>query len=62
MDDPFQYTKDERVHLCIYQLQDHMKETWHDAIKEAMAWDPLYYHTVQGASDGETESQWQILG
>jgi hypothetical protein len=27
MDNPFQYTKDERVDLHMYQLQDHMKET-----------------------------------
>jgi hypothetical protein len=35
MDDPFQYTKDEKVDLHLYQLQDHMKGTWHDAIRAA---------------------------
>jgi hypothetical protein len=62
MDDPFQYTKDKRVDLRMYQLQDHMKGTWQDTIREATAWVPLYHHIVQGACDGDNESQWQILG
>jgi hypothetical protein len=62
MDDPFQHTKNEKVDLYMYELQDHMNRTWHDAIREATVWDPLYYHTVQRACNGEDESQWQILG
>jgi hypothetical protein len=53
MDDPFQYTKDEKVNLCMYQPQDHMKDTWHDAVREAMAQNPFYCHTVQGACNSE---------
>jgi hypothetical protein len=37
MDDPFQYTKDERVDLRMYELQNHMKGTWQDAIRVATA-------------------------
>jgi hypothetical protein len=62
MDDPFQYAKDERVNLHMYLLQEHMKGTWDDAIREAPAWDLLYHHIVHRACDGEDESQWQILG
>jgi hypothetical protein len=62
MDDHFQYTKDKGVDLHMYQLQDHMKGTWHDAIREATARDKLYCHTVQEACNGEDESQWQIHG
>jgi hypothetical protein len=62
IDEPFQYTKDRREDLRRYQLQDHMKVTWHDAIREATAQDLLYCHIVHGACDGEDESQWQILG
>jgi hypothetical protein len=62
MDDPFQCTTDKRVDLCINQFQDHIKGTRHDAIREVTVWDPLYHHTVQEPSDGEHESQWQILG
>jgi hypothetical protein len=46
MDNPFQYTKDKRVDLHKYQLQDHMNGTWHDAIRQATVQDPLYHHTV----------------
>jgi hypothetical protein len=62
MDNPFQYTQNERVNLHMYQLQDYIKGTWHNSIREAMAQDPLYYHTVQEACGREDESQWQILG
>jgi hypothetical protein len=62
MDDLFQYTTDERVDLRMYQLQDHMKGTWHDAIRATIAQDPLYHHTVQENSDGEKENQWQVHG
>jgi hypothetical protein len=37
MDDSFQYTKDERVDLRMYQLQDQVTGTWHDVIREAKA-------------------------
>jgi hypothetical protein len=39
-----------------------MKGTWHYAIRKAMDQDSLYRHTVQVASDGENEGQWQIHG
>jgi hypothetical protein len=38
-DNPFQYTQDKKVVLCMYELQDHMKGTWYNAIREAMARD-----------------------
>jgi hypothetical protein len=57
MDDPFQYTKDMRVNIHIYQVQDHMTGMWYDAIREATVWDLFYYHAVQEACDGADESE-----
>jgi hypothetical protein len=42
IDNPFQYTKDKQVDLCMYQLPDYMQGIWYDAIRKATVQDPLY--------------------
>jgi hypothetical protein len=32
VDNPFQYTKDEKEDLCMYQLSGNMKDTWSNSI------------------------------
>jgi hypothetical protein len=62
IDDPFPHTEDEQVDLCKYQLQNHIIGTWLNAIREAMAQDPLCNYTSQDTCDGKDESQWQMVG
>jgi hypothetical protein len=45
MDNPFQYTKNESVNLHIYELQNDMKGTWHDAMRDATP--RTHYTTTQ---------------
>jgi hypothetical protein len=60
VDNSFQYTKDQKVNLYIYQFQDHMKGSTYDNIMEATAQDTLYHYTVSETYHSENKIHWQI--
>jgi hypothetical protein len=55
MDHPFHHMKDKGVEQCMYLLQDHHEDSWHDTIKVATVHDPLDRNVSYESRSGNDE-------